>query len=122
MTFTGLIGRVCMFPLRAIMSASVALGSHPNMLTLIGVLINVAAAWALGKDQFLLIRNGDDRKQLLREDANQDVCIVAIAGDQRSDFDELFDYLRDPNAAIGLDAMLGDGWFLVPPPLESSRP
>ena len=75
-----------------------------------------------GKDQFLLIRNGDDRKQLLREDANQDVCIVAIAGDQRSDFDELFDYLRDPNAAIGLDAMLGDGWFLVPPPLESSRP
>jgi CDP-diacylglycerol--glycerol-3-phosphate 3-phosphatidyltransferase len=54
MTFTGLIGRVCMFPLRAIINASVALGIHPNMLTLIGVLITVGAAWALGKDQFRL--------------------------------------------------------------------
>ena len=43
-----------MFPLRAIIAASVALGIHPNMLTLIGVLINVIAAWALGTDQFLL--------------------------------------------------------------------
>jgi CDP-diacylglycerol--glycerol-3-phosphate 3-phosphatidyltransferase len=54
MTFTGLIGHVFMFPLRAIINASVRLGIHPNMLTLIGVLINVGAAWALGKDQFLL--------------------------------------------------------------------
>jgi CDP-diacylglycerol--glycerol-3-phosphate 3-phosphatidyltransferase len=43
-----------MFPLRAIIAGSVALGIHPNTLTLIGVLINVAAAWALGKDRFLL--------------------------------------------------------------------
>ena len=43
-----------MFPLRAIIGASVALGIHPNTLTLIGVLINVAAAWALGNDRFLL--------------------------------------------------------------------
>src|SRR5918999_5034833 len=54
MTFTGFIGTVCMLPLRAIIRASVALGIHPNMLTLIGVLINVAAAWALGRDHFLL--------------------------------------------------------------------
>ena len=32
MTFTGAIGAVCMFPLRAIISASVALGIHPNVL------------------------------------------------------------------------------------------
>jgi CDP-diacylglycerol--glycerol-3-phosphate 3-phosphatidyltransferase len=43
-----------MFPLRAIIAASVALGIHPNTLTLIGVLINVGAAWALGRDHFLL--------------------------------------------------------------------
>jgi CDP-diacylglycerol---glycerol-3-phosphate 3-phosphatidyltransferase len=43
-----------MFPLRAIISASVALGIHPNVLTLIGVLINVGAAWALGREHFLL--------------------------------------------------------------------
>jgi CDP-diacylglycerol--glycerol-3-phosphate 3-phosphatidyltransferase len=54
MTFTGLIGTVCMFPLRAIIAASVALGIHPNILTLIGVLINVGAAYALGVDRFVL--------------------------------------------------------------------
>jgi CDP-diacylglycerol--glycerol-3-phosphate 3-phosphatidyltransferase len=54
MTFTGLVGTVCMFPLRAIIAASVALGIHPNVLTLVGVLVNVAAAWALGLDRFLL--------------------------------------------------------------------
>jgi CDP-diacylglycerol---glycerol-3-phosphate 3-phosphatidyltransferase len=42
-----------MLPLRGIIAASVALGIHPNMLTLIGVLINVVAAWFLGNDLFL---------------------------------------------------------------------
>src|SRR5918998_3660626 len=54
MTFTGLIGAVCWLPLRAIIAASVALGIHPNILTLTGVLINVAAAWALALDRFVL--------------------------------------------------------------------
>ena len=54
MTFTGFIGAVCWLPLRAIIAASVALGIHPNVLTLIGVLINVAAAVALGLDRFIL--------------------------------------------------------------------
>src|SRR5262247_272482 len=54
MTFTGFIGAVFMFPLRAIISASVALGIHPNILTLIGYVINVAAATALGRGHFIL--------------------------------------------------------------------
>jgi CDP-diacylglycerol--glycerol-3-phosphate 3-phosphatidyltransferase len=54
MSFTGFIGTVCMFPLRAIIAASVALRIHPNTLTVIGLLINVGAAWALGNDRFLL--------------------------------------------------------------------
>ena len=54
MTFTGAIGAVCMYPLRAIIGASVALRIHPNVLTFVGVVINVAAAWALGFGQFLL--------------------------------------------------------------------
>ena len=53
MTLTGFIGTVFMFPLRAIIGASVALGIHPNVLTFIGVLINVAAASALGVNRFL---------------------------------------------------------------------
>jgi CDP-diacylglycerol--glycerol-3-phosphate 3-phosphatidyltransferase len=54
MTFTGTIGAVCMLPLRAIINASVALGIHPNVLTLIGVLVNVAAGWLLAQDRFIL--------------------------------------------------------------------
>jgi CDP-diacylglycerol--glycerol-3-phosphate 3-phosphatidyltransferase len=53
MTVTGLIGHICMFPLRAIISACVALRIHPNILTFVGVLINVAAAWALGQGHFI---------------------------------------------------------------------
>jgi CDP-diacylglycerol--glycerol-3-phosphate 3-phosphatidyltransferase len=53
MTVTGAIGAVCMFPLRAIINTSVALGIHPNVLTLIGVLINILAAWALAVDLFV---------------------------------------------------------------------
>ena len=68
-----------------------------------------------GEDQFLLVRNADDRKQALREQANLDVCVVAIAGTTKDAFDELFDYLRDPALALGLHPMMGKGWFLVPP-------
>jgi CDP-diacylglycerol--glycerol-3-phosphate 3-phosphatidyltransferase len=53
MTVTGLIGHIAMFPLRAIIAACVALRIHPNILTFVGVLINVAAAWALGHAHFL---------------------------------------------------------------------
>jgi CDP-diacylglycerol---glycerol-3-phosphate 3-phosphatidyltransferase len=54
MTFTGVIGAVCMFPLRAIIETSVALRIHPNVLTLVGVIINVCAAWALAYGRFAL--------------------------------------------------------------------
>src|SRR5258706_6486982 len=54
MTFTGAIGAICMFPLRAIIRACVAMRIHPNTLTLIGVIINVGAAWALGFGHFML--------------------------------------------------------------------
>jgi CDP-diacylglycerol--glycerol-3-phosphate 3-phosphatidyltransferase len=54
MTVTRFVGTVCMFPLRGIIAASVALGIHPNVLTLIGVLVNLIAAAALGVDAFVL--------------------------------------------------------------------
>jgi CDP-diacylglycerol--glycerol-3-phosphate 3-phosphatidyltransferase len=53
MTFTGLIGTICMFPLRAIIRACVVLRIHPNVLTFVGVLINVVAAWALATGRFV---------------------------------------------------------------------
>src|SRR5204862_4731859 len=54
MTFTGAIGAVCMFPLRAIINTCVALRIHPNILTFVGVVINVAAAWVLAYGRFML--------------------------------------------------------------------
>src|SRR5437773_3337535 len=52
-TLTGAIGAACMYPLQAIINLCVALKVHPNTLTLIGVLVNVVAAWALGYDLFV---------------------------------------------------------------------
>ncbi len=54
MTFTGLIGATCMFPLRLLIAISVKLRLHPNVLTLIGVLINILAACALAQGRFTL--------------------------------------------------------------------
>ena len=54
LTFTGVIGAICWFPLRAIIATCVALRIHPNILTLVGVIINVLAAWALAAHRFVL--------------------------------------------------------------------
>jgi CDP-diacylglycerol--glycerol-3-phosphate 3-phosphatidyltransferase len=54
MTFTGVIGAICWLPLRAIIATCVALRIHPNILTLVGVIINVIAAWALAAHRFVL--------------------------------------------------------------------
>ena len=70
-----------------------------------------------GSDPLLLVRDREDRKQSLREDAQRDVCVIAIAGDRKGDFDELFDYLRDPRSGEALDYLIGSGWFIAPPPL-----
>src|SRR5437660_10321861 len=43
-----------MLPLRAIIDLCVRLRIHPNTLTLIGVIINIGAAWALGFGRFML--------------------------------------------------------------------
>ena len=53
MTFTGLIGKIFMFPLRAIIRACVALRIHPNILTFVGVLINTWAAVHLARGEFV---------------------------------------------------------------------
>lgn len=67
------------------------------------------------RDQIILMRYPGDRKQTRRAELASASCVLAIAGDTRSDFDELFDFLVNPEAALGLELMIGDGWFLVPP-------
>ena len=54
MTFTGTIGAVVNLPLRLIIAVCVRLRIHPNVLTFVGVLISMAAGWALADGRFLL--------------------------------------------------------------------
>jgi hypothetical protein len=72
-------------------------------------------------DQLLLMRYPEDRKQTRREDLAENACLVAIAGDTRTDFDELFEYLLNPQAAATLDPLMGNGWFIIPSPLATER-
>ena len=53
MTFTGTIGAICLYPLRAIIGTCVRLRIHPNILTFTGVVVNVLAAWALALGHFM---------------------------------------------------------------------
>ncbi len=71
-----------------------------------------------GTDRLLLQARPDDAKQARRQAAAKSYCIVAMAGDRRGDFDELYDYLRDPAAAAALEPNIGTGWFLVPLPIH----
>lgn len=68
-----------------------------------------------GQDELVLMRDLGERKQSLRDEVAKRYCPVALLGDERADFDELYLYLKDPSAAIALDAMIGKGWFLAHP-------
>jgi hypothetical protein len=74
-----------------------------------------------GRDALLLMRRAGDSKEARRRELAQTHCVVAILGDSKSDFDELFDYLRNPAAAASLDALLGNGWFLAPPLTSATK-
>jgi hypothetical protein len=71
-----------------------------------------------GKDEVVLLRFPEERKQTRREDLAKEFCVVALVGDERADFDELFEYLRNPDGAQPLNSLIGNGWFLVPNPLD----
>jgi hypothetical protein len=71
---------------------------------------------ALSDKDIMLFGHPRFRKQEQRWQLARDNCVVAIAGDRKGDFDELYDYLRDPDYAIRLDGFINRGWFLLPPP------
>lgn len=68
-----------------------------------------------GQDIISLRGEGGEGKQARKDNLAGIACIVAIAGDERPDFDERFKYLRNPEAGAGLEPLIGDGWFLIPP-------
>jgi hypothetical protein len=68
-----------------------------------------------GQDIISLRRDGGESKQARKDNLAGIACIVAIAGDERSDFDDRYRYLRNPEAGAGLEPLIGDGWFLISP-------
>lgn len=65
------------------------------------------------EDTLLLMRYPGDRKQTRRKEFAAETCLIAIAGDRRADFDELYDYITNRNAAIELETLINNGWFLI---------
>ena len=76
----------------------------------------------LGEDTLLLLASFEQNKQQRRRAFGQDHCVVAIAGDALTDFDELFDYLKNPDSAIRLNPLRDAGWFTTPVPLAKQAP
>lgn len=72
-----------------------------------------------GEDIISLRRDGDDPKPARRENLAATSCIIAIAGDERPDFDDRFRYLKNPAAGAALETLIGDGWFFTDPLLSA---
>lgn len=70
-------------------------------------------------DLVLTAQKRGPRKQERRWELAKTYCVIAIAGDKKSDFDELYDYLRKPDLAIRLDAFIDRGWFELPAPARA---
>lgn len=68
-----------------------------------------------GRDQVVLMRDIEERKQTRRAAIADFLCPIALVGDEKADFDELYLYLKTPDSAVALDAMIGQGWFTLSP-------
>jgi hypothetical protein len=77
--------------------------------------LEIAGLDPRGEDIVSLRRDPEDRKQARKESLAASSCIIAIAGDTKPDFDERFQYLRNPEAGQALETAIGDGWFLIDP-------
>ncbi len=88
----------------------------PNFAKEVVTALKLAGVAVVDEDALLLGAGEASRKQVLRERAATRYCIVAIAGDEKGDFDEAYFYLRDPDIAVELDPLYGHGWFLAPTP------
>lgn len=107
--------------IRATGTAIVWLASVPESARKdLSTLLKATGLDPLGIDGYLLLKRNETRKQQLLNRAGEEWCVIAIAGDRKSDFDEVFDYLRNPDGpvALALEQSLGAGWFLVPPPVQ----
>ncbi|WBY16785.1 hypothetical protein PF049_01045 [Erythrobacteraceae bacterium WH01K] len=71
-----------------------------------------------GQDTLVTMRYPTDRKQTRRRDLAEDYCILAMLGDEKADFDELYDHLLRPESAAPLQRLIGTRWFIAPNPID----
>jgi CDP-diacylglycerol--glycerol-3-phosphate 3-phosphatidyltransferase len=108
MTFTGFIGFVFNFPLRAIIWTCVRLRIHPNLLTITGVLVNVIAALELAHGRlfsgawWMVAANVFD--YIDGKVAHQ----AGVASDFGGFFDSVMDRFSDISLFIGLIALYNE--------------
>ena len=71
-----------------------------------------------GRDPLFVQRFPGERKQPRRRALGETHCVLAMLGDERRDFDDLYDFVRDPAVALPLEVMVDDGWFItLDPPM-----
>lgn len=70
-----------------------------------------------GEDPLIVNRFAAENKQARRRSLAESDCLLAILGDERADFDDLYEYVRSLEVAADLEVHIGRGWFLAPTPL-----
>ena len=68
-----------------------------------------------GADELALPNASQGNKEAVRTMLAKRYCPIAIVGDSRSDFDDLYLYLKDPASAVALESMINHGWFIASP-------
>ncbi|RIV86759.1 hypothetical protein [Aurantiacibacter zhengii] len=69
------------------------------------------------QDSLYVERYPGETKQARRAALAQTQCVIALAGDERSDFDDLYNFIIDEGDARNLELLLGNGWFLIENPV-----
>ncbi len=93
-------------------------GHGPEAASRIRGILRDTALDPAGIDPLIVTRFAGESKQNRRYGLGESNCLLAIIGDQRGDFDELYDFVLDPIMAAPLEDHVGEGWFLAPPPIN----
>ena len=70
------------------------------------------------RDPLFVQRFPGETKQARRRALLETHCLIAIAGDDRRDFDDVYTYVLDQSSTAPLEPMIGAGWFLISTPLD----